>query len=89
MQRTSQRLKWVIIASGSVLLISAAIFIYLNLSDSETSEAAVVREIDRTKLPVEMKVSDEYVTAPVTSNRQGRYKVARPLSETPSYPVQE
>jgi hypothetical protein len=88
-QRTRQRWKWVIVASGSILLLSAAIFIYLNLSESETSEAAVIKELDPRNLPVDIKVANEFIAAPEETARHGRFKKARPLSETPEYPSKQ
>lgn len=82
-QKLSVRL--VIAAGVSVAMIAAGIFIYLQLSKTEPINAAASSTISQDNLPVDMVVDQFVVVSPDTTMRNGnRYKVAKPLSLTPS-----
>jgi hypothetical protein len=74
-QRISMKL---ILATGvSVLLITLVLVIYFQFMQNEVSNAKNVKTLTPEQLPVDMVVDD-------TLNRNGsRYKVAKPLTQTP------
>jgi hypothetical protein len=88
-QGQRQRLRYRLLLAGGISLCvaGAGLMIWLQVSKPEKTHAAVTMTLSQDNLPNDMNV-EALVVAPNDSTlRGGRYKVAKPLSQTPVLPA--
>ncbi len=83
-QRQRMTVRLVVAVGISFFAIATGIFLYLQLTNSESSKADNTTLINRENLPVDMVIDQMVVNTVDTIERNGnRCKVAKPLSLTP------
>lgn len=79
-----------ILAAGISAAIIAIVFvIYFQFFQNEITRAKNIESITPENMPVDLNITDLVIESTDTLMRNGnRYKVAKPLSQTPAAPVQ-
>lgn len=88
-QRQRFSMRFIITAGISVTVIAVVFVLYFQFFQNEVTKAKNTETLTPEQLPVDFNIESTVIINIDTLNRQGsRYKVAQPLSKTPSAPVQ-
>jgi hypothetical protein len=82
-QRQKLRYRLLIAGGISLCVAGAGLMIWLQVSKPEETSAAVMVTLSQDNLPHDMNVEALVIAPQDSALRGGRYKIAKPLSQTP------
>ena len=82
-------MRFILAAGISVAIIAIVFVIYFQFFQNEITRAKNIESLTPENLPVDLNITEKIIENTDTLMRNGaRYKVAKPLSQTPAAPVQ-